>query len=158
MFPVAYKPITLDLLEPYKALRLRALREDPAAFGAIYADEAAFDGETWAGRCRTMEAGLKGCGWIAFLNKSPVGLIGIFDFGEPGEVGDEVMIVSMWVAPEARRRGVASELIGRALAWARTRPETTRVTLEVMETNLPARRGGFFIKQQNKPPGCPVTK
>src|SRR5690606_17157244 len=106
------------------------------AFGSIYANEAAFDDETWTGRCRAMEAGVAGCGWIAFLNESPVGLIGIFDFGEPGEV----MIVSMWVAPEARRQGVASALVDRALAWARARPATTRVTLEVMDDNHPARR------------------
>lgn len=87
MNTIHYKPITPELLEPYMAIRLRALREDPAAFGSIYANEAAFDDETWRGRCRAMQAGVAGCAWIGFLEEAPVGLIGIFDFGDPGGGG-----------------------------------------------------------------------
>lgn len=136
MLCVEYKPISLDLLNRYKAIRLWALREDPAAFGSTYAREAAFDEAEWRQRCERMGAGVDGCGWIAFLDDEAVGLIGVFDFGEPGEV----MIVSMWVAPEARRQGVASGLIDHALAWARARPRTTRVTLHVGDFNTDARR------------------
>jgi GNAT superfamily N-acetyltransferase len=46
----------------------------------------------------------------------------------------------MWVAPEARGRGVGALLIATSIEWlARHHPGMT-LLLEVVETNLPARR------------------
>lgn len=81
-----------------------------------------------------MEAGEVGCGWIAMDGEETVGLIGVRDFGDPGQV----LVVSMWVAPEARRRGVATLLLDRAVSWARSRPQTNCVALEVGDGNLAA--------------------
>jgi ribosomal protein S18 acetylase RimI-like enzyme len=52
-------------------------------------------------------------------------------------VRDAGHLISMWVAPEARRQGVGSALIDAVVHWARTRG-LSRLVLDVVETNTSA--------------------
>ena len=123
--------MTVDDLAAYREIRLRALQSDPDAFGSSYEREAAFSDEEWRQR---LSRGDAGGGWMALVDGKPVGIVGCYDFGVPGEV----LIVSMWVAPEARRRGVAAKLIQAAIDWGKSREQTTRVALEVGDLNASA--------------------
>ena len=66
----------------------------------------------------------------------------------------EVQLISMWVAPEARGRGVARDLIRAVATWTLGRG-SARVVLFVQEANTPARqlyeRAGFSLTGDRAP-------
>lgn len=117
--------------EQVRDIRLTALQESPAAFASTYAREAAFDEQTWRSRTRT-------AAWfLAYDGNDAVGLVaGITETDAPVE---ERHIVSFWVAPSHRRRGVAGSLLATVVHWARS--DGARVaTLWVVEGNDGAAR------------------
>jgi GNAT superfamily N-acetyltransferase len=59
-------------------------------------------------------------------------------FVEPEDV-TSAKLVSMWVAPPVRRRGVGRQLVASVVQWARDH-DATNVQLWVTETNAAARR------------------
>jgi len=63
----------------------------------------------------------------------PAGLAGVFD------AGDGAGLVSMWVRPDARGRGVGEALMNAAACWARARGHVA-MYLWVAEANETARR------------------
>jgi ubiquinone/menaquinone biosynthesis C-methylase UbiE/RimJ/RimL family protein N-acetyltransferase len=83
-----------------RELRLAALEQDPDAFESPRPREAGLHSSER--RDRTQRSA------IAFMAGVPVGLIGWF---HPDDDETRLEIVSMWVRPDARRRGVAAELI-----------------------------------------------
>lgn len=124
----------------WREMRLEALREAPHAFGSKLTDwEGARDTEErW--RKRLAEVPFK---VIAELDNRPAGMVGA-TFASPQR---EVELISMWVAPFARGRGVGDCLIGAVIGWAKEQ-EATSVLLDVMEDNLRAtalyNRHGFI--------------
>lgn len=66
----------------------------------------------------------------------------------------EVQLISMWVDPDARGRGVARDLIRAVAGWALGRG-SARVVLFVQEANWPARklyeRAGFRLTGDRAP-------
>lgn len=101
-----------DLL---RSIRLSALESDPEVFGSTFAAEAQCSADHWANLARERAAGDPGTNFFAVdAADRPVGLIGAFREGSEGMAA----ITSMWVAPEARRRGVADRLVAAALDWA----------------------------------------
>jgi len=69
---------------------------------------------------------------VASLNGEPVGMA-----SATSPVDDEVELISMWVAPEARGRAVGAALIEAIVVWA-LEQHVPRVTLDVRETNVSA--------------------
>ena len=70
---------------------------------------------------------------VARLGGSLVGQVGATAPDDRGRVE----LISMWVAPEARGRGVADALVGAVVDWARER-SALGVELWVKRTNAPA--------------------
>ena len=120
-------------VEAYRAVRLRALREDTQAFSSTHAREAAFDRAEWTRRVARMAPSGDGRGFLAWRDGVCVGMIGVF----PGDAAEEAWIVSVWVAPEVRRLGVGAALLAAALAWAPTLG-VRRVMLQVAAGNAAA--------------------
>jgi ribosomal protein S18 acetylase RimI-like enzyme len=115
---ITLRPATLDTVRP---LRLRALREDPDAFGSTLESERgrpAADWRFWVDDTL-----------IAFDDDTPIGMANL-KLGEPAE------IFGMWVAPEARGKGVGETLIRALLDRAGDRTEK----LCVADTAPAARR------------------
>ncbi|MFL5857376.1 MAG: GNAT family N-acetyltransferase, partial [Solirubrobacteraceae bacterium] len=86
---ITLHPATLETVKP---LRLRALREDPDSFGSTLAreqDRADADWDIWVRDSL-----------IAFDGDTPVGMANL------KVDDDEAQLFGMWVAPEARGRGV----------------------------------------------------
>ena len=73
--------------------------------------------------------------------------------GVPGEVPGRAELISMWVAPEARRRGVARAVISAIAAWATGSFDVLGLT--VMPDNVDARtvyeRNGFVLSDEPGP-------
>ncbi len=148
----------------HRALRLRALATDPSAFGASYADNAAYDEATWRSRLATATY------WQARSEGAPVGMIGLWDpvhdtggsAGLPQDADVAPFVISMFVLPTARHRGVGRALLNAALDEARARGYR-QIVLDVTEGNAAAvalyQSAGFRVAEERQPPvgnGCQV--
>lgn len=110
-------------------LRLAALEDSPDAFWAELHVEAAYSREQWRGFLRAALWFVADCGG------ERVGVVGVLP--DP-EVPEERQVIGMWVAPQARRRGVADQLLAACARWARGQG-LRALTLWVLEHNEPAR-------------------
>jgi ribosomal protein S18 acetylase RimI-like enzyme len=116
-----------------RALRLRALSGEPAAFGSTYERELGFGDDVWRHRLRP--------------DGNPH--VGAFDDGDhlvglaAGAVVDgdptTAELLSMWVDPPFRGGPVAGALVAAVVTWAAGRGCTTMV-LSVTDGNVRAER------------------
>lgn len=144
------RPITPEDLEAYKEIRLRALRDAPLAFGSTFLRESRFSEAEWLERIARSD-GKTGIAILALDDDVPCGLVGGFlDRTDPGTAA----LVSMWVAPSHRQRGIGRALVEAASEWAASRGARA-VTLMVTSTNDEARRFyaglGFALTGVNRP-------
>jgi len=109
-------------LETVRPLRLRALRQDPDAFGSTLESEQERPDAEWA---FWVEGTL-----IAFDDDVPVGMAKL------KVDGDAAQLLGMWVAPQSRGRGVGELLVRALVDRAQDRP----ISLCVAETAPAARR------------------
>jgi ribosomal protein S18 acetylase RimI-like enzyme len=116
----------------WRELRLLALRDASGVFGSKLADWQG-DGDTeqrWRARLDGMH------NVLAHLDGEPAGMVS----GMPR--GSEIVLISMWVAPFARGRGVGDALVDAVVRWS-----ASPLSLKVKEDNAPAvalyRRHGF---------------
>ena len=127
--------LTADDAEEYRTLRLRALREEPEAFGSSWEEENARPLE------QTM-ARLQGDGMTAFGGFDDAGrLAGMVRLRRQDGVKAEhkADILGMYVAPEVRGRGLGRMLLGAAIAQARATSGIEQLMLAVNTNNTPAR-------------------
>lgn len=127
---IVLRELRADQWQEFRSLRLAALRDAPDAFSATIAQ--------WSGEGDREER------WRARLTEVPFNAIAELD-GEPagmvsGTYPDAeglVLLISMWVAPFARGRGVGDVLIRAVVRWAREQG-AKGVELDVREANEPA--------------------
>jgi GNAT superfamily N-acetyltransferase len=144
---VLVRATTLADWQALRDIRLQGLRDAPDAFGSTYARESAFAESVW--RQRATRDG----SFIAFIpeasSSGAAGLAGGFQ-----EAAGVVELVSMFVRPQARGRGVGEALIDAVAGWARDK-NATSVHLWVTETNKHARRlyerCGFTATDERQP-------
>ncbi len=120
-------------------VRLRALRDAPHAFASPLERELAFGEDVWRRRARGSDRDVM---LLAYVGDDPVGLAGAY----VPEDRDEPELVSMWVDPRWRRRGVGEALIEAVVEWARTHAYTgiyLRVTRAAPEARRLYERCGF---------------
>jgi ribosomal protein S18 acetylase RimI-like enzyme len=99
--------------EPYRALRLRALREHPEAFTSSFEEDSQ---EPVAASQKRLEGKVRM--WGAFVDGALVGIVGL-DPEARLKNRHKAHVVGMYVAPEAGRRGVGRALMDALLADAR---------------------------------------
>jgi ribosomal protein S18 acetylase RimI-like enzyme len=112
----------------YRAVRLAALADSPAAFLSTLSHEQEFPPEVWQERLVQRNV------FVAEDGDTARGMIGIVP-RDP----DLAEIVSMWVHPRARGRGVGDLLMTAALRWALERA-VPEVRLWAAEGNHHAER------------------
>jgi ribosomal protein S18 acetylase RimI-like enzyme len=111
---IELRVLTPDDWKDFRTLRLAALTEAPYAFGSTLAG--------WSGerdqeeRWRTRLCIPRSLNLLAVLAGVPVGI----DSGVPAVAGEtEVELISMWVSPAGRGRGVGDALVTEIERWAR---------------------------------------
>jgi GNAT superfamily N-acetyltransferase len=136
---------------PLRDVRLRALRTDPESFGSTYDEVAGRAGGNWQTWVAEHSGGDDHCTFLAFLGEHPVGLLRIER--EPRRP-DIFWIFSMWVAPEARRQGLALELLAEAERWIEA-AGGREARLNVVDRATPARRlyerAGYRLDGRSEP-------
>ncbi len=115
-------------------VRLTALADAPDSFASTYADEARLSDEEWKQRAQACAEGGPAAAFTALRDGVACGLaIGIPLANEPATVE----LNGLWVAPSARRKGLAGALVEAVCGWARER-RAERVVLEVTESSTAA--------------------
>ncbi|WP_197981662.1 GNAT family N-acetyltransferase [Frigoribacterium sp. CFBP 13712] len=127
----------------WRSLRLAALAEAPEAFGSRSADWVDADEGRWRERLS-----IPGAIDLVALDEGtgcPIGMVTGTPSARPG-AGAE--LISLWVDPAARGRGVATLLIDAVATWAAA-AGASRLELSVMAENESARRtyerNGFAV-------------
>lgn len=114
----------------FRAIRLRSLAEAPLAFGTTLAEAQAIPRGRWPAQLAAAAT------FVARLDDDPVdvGVVRLAPDRTDARVG---WLISMWVAPEARGRGVGDALVRTVLQRARELGHR-RVCLDVADMNLDA--------------------
>jgi Acetyltransferases len=139
-----------ELTAEYRAVRLRALQDTPLAFGSTYEREVRLTDEEWTARAARCSSN-RDVGFLARCDGNYAGLALCFVDGDDAAVGQ---LISMWVAPEARRSGVGRMLIDAISVWA---VERGVKTIKLMVTNVNDgamefyRRNGFSMTGKTEP-------
>ena len=114
--------------ERLREIRLRALRDAPDAFETTLKEAVTWPPASWERQIEQLPT------FVAALGGRDVGLVR----GSPSEEAcDTGYLISMWVEPDVRRRGIGSALIDAVVEWAGTRG-LDRLVLDVAETNIAA--------------------
>jgi GNAT superfamily N-acetyltransferase len=141
---VLVRATTLADWQALRDIRLQGLRDAPDAFSSTYAGESAFADSVWHQRAT------RDGSFLAFIPEAtPAGLAGGYL-----EAPETAELISMFIRPQARGRGVGEALIDAVAGWARDK-NATSVHLWVTETNKHARRlyerCGFTATDERQP-------
>jgi ribosomal protein S18 acetylase RimI-like enzyme len=131
------RPLTEADAPTWRELRLRMLREHPDVFGSAYEEQVSWPVERFAQRLRDADTSdnlLLG----AFDDEQLAGSVGM-SREQGAKVRHKAIIVSVYVAPEARGRGVARALFDEVIARARAVPDLEQLQLAVTTHNTAAR-------------------
>ncbi|GGB75235.1 N-acetyltransferase GCN5 [Knoellia flava TL1] len=116
MSEISVRPLGEEDWQQYRDTRLTALRESPEAFAATAAEEEALDEDFWRLRMQ------RSTRLIAERDGSPIGIVSVGRAGEDHPRTAELF--GLWVSPEARGSGVATELVRAGANLAREQGQT----------------------------------
>lgn len=140
------RTLSADDWRDWRSVRLAALTDAPRAFGSRLQEWADAPEDRWRERLSIPRA----IDLLAFDadENAPVGMA----TGTPDEDNDgRAQLISMWVDPAVRGRGVAALLITEIAHWAASIGATS-LTLSVMQDNVAARRtyerNGFIVSHE----------
>lgn len=122
-----------DEWQALRDLRLRALETDPDAFGDTFERAVADDDAAWRARADRPD----GTTFVAVASDGR--FLGMASGGPAPNRPDAGAVYGMWVAPEARGRGLGAALLGAVEDWARESGYRL-IGLGVTTTNEPAIR------------------
>ena len=117
-------------------VRLAALEEAPSAFASTHQSEANRPEAEWALRAVAGSQGSDRATFFAQIDDEPVGLVGGYRETPSSPIVD---MVSMWVAPHVRGRGVGALLVEVVTTWA-IETNASSISLWVTRGNAPAER------------------
>jgi len=121
----------------WRDIRLAALRDAPDAFGSTLVDAETRSLKFWSKQLEQLPT------FVAVLDGVDAG---VARGARDTETSDTAFLLSMWVAPTARGRGLGGALISAVTNWAIAQG-LSRLVLDVADINAPAivlyKRKGF---------------
>ena len=149
---ISIRPIRADEGEALRSIRLQALVDSPSSFGSTLAETEARPMDYWDYRAAIGEAGEESVIFVADDAGTWVGLAG--GWYEELDDGPAAELISMWVNPAYRARGIGRRLVERVIDWARERG-ARRISLRVTQGNDSAAslyvRCGFVLTGETQP-------
>lgn len=141
--------LTSDQWQIYQQLRLEALQNDPQAFGSSYQDALKKTETDW--RSRLEDANQGRGSWLLFAGDKQ-SLLGMIAAVLDNEQENTAIILSVYVTPQARGKGISKKLMA-AILDAIKADGVKKAWLEVNTEQLPAlhlyQRFGFEIVKIN---------
>ena len=134
------KPLTPDQWPLLKLVRLRALTEDPEAFGATLAQASARTDAEWQDNARRFTLLPPATSFLACSDGTPCGMANCFVIEANPRTAE---MTAFWVAPVQRGQGVGEALVAAIIGWAKSQGVTT-LQAWVVEDN--ARALSFYKK------------
>ncbi|GHD52533.1 N-acetyltransferase [Mycetocola manganoxydans] len=143
---IELRAVSAEDWQAWRKVRLAALTDAPGAFGSRFQEWVDAPDDRW--RDRLSVPGAINLLAIDVDGNAPVGMA----TGTPGkDHGSYAELISMWVDPAVRGRGVATALITAIANWAVSTGVAT-LTLSVMPENIAARRAyernGFAVSDE----------
>ena len=132
------RPLTEADADIYHALRLRALREHPAAFAQPYESQAATPISDVVQRLKEASESPHDFILGVFLDDALIGMVG-FRRERRERVQHKGTIWGMYIAAEAQGRGLGRALMRKAIARASSMPGLEQINLGVISGNEYAR-------------------
>jgi GNAT superfamily N-acetyltransferase len=121
--------------ERLRALRLQALRDDPDAFASTLEEAIRRSLSDWEQQISSVTT------FVAVEEGFDVGMVrAAHDSGDRGAA----WLISMWVMPGFRRRGIGDHLVKALIRWARSQG-LSRILLDVGDRN----RAAIALYEQN---------
>ena len=111
-----------------RSIRLRALQDAPEAFGSTLQDALSREPDAWAQQVMMLPT------FVAIADGCDVAMVRC---ARDQDNADTAWLLSMWVAPEVRQKGIGGELVDLVIAWAREN-KITRIMLDVADLNARA--------------------
>jgi RimJ/RimL family protein N-acetyltransferase len=137
--------LQVDEIPAMQVLRREALTDDPLAFGATVEDDSALD-TSYAER--SLADPSSAAIFAAFVARAPVGMVGLVRMTRE-KIKHRALVWGMFVQAGYRGRGVGTELLGAAVAHARSWNGVRQVHLSVTSSAPGARRlyerAGFVV-------------
>ena len=124
----------VDDAHAFQVIRLRGLQECPTAFASSYEEECSTPAAVVAERLVAKEGSAI---FGAFEEKELVGIVGLQQ-ETMLKLAHKAYIWGMYVAPNARKRGIGWELITQALSFAGKQLHVRQVNLGVNARNVAA--------------------
>ncbi len=118
-----------------RAIRLEALRSEPAAYSSTYEEILVWPDEEWRRRLANDQR----MTLLARVQSRPIGMVGGYLGSDEGDESVAV-VIGMYVAREYRGRGIGRLLLTELIDRLATFPQITTIRLGVTETQEPARR------------------
>ena len=126
-----------DRWEEYRDLRLRSLKEDPEAFGILYEDAVKEDEIFWRKLLEIAEKEIDHWKFFAELNGKLVGIVSA-RITIPAGDGDTVKVQEVFVANEARGKGVGKKLMNYLFKEISKHPQFKKAKIKVFTSQKPA--------------------
>ena len=127
--PISVITLPVSEWKAYRDLRLRAIQDSPQAFLDTVEGTRAFPEKKWKQRLADAAAG-KSWQLFAKLDGKLAGMVGAFRSDEDIQ-SKSATIVGLWVAPEARGKGVGRGLMERLLKYLNMHGSVRTVHLSV---------------------------
>ncbi|MBP1974643.1 GNAT family N-acetyltransferase [Cohnella thailandensis] len=135
-FGIVIRQLTLEDVDAYWALRLRAIREHPESFGASYEEEKELSMDAVRARFPSSEDGFA---LGAFERNELVGMVGL-SREKRRKLRHKAMIWGMYVSSEHQGRGIGRRLIAAVQDRARQMDGLEKLILYVVIGNAPAQK------------------
>ena len=117
-----------------KTVRLRALTENPEAFGTTLAQASVWEDARWQENARRFTQLPPAASFLAYADDIPCGMANCFTLQEDKQTAE---LTAFWVAPQQRGQGVGDALVAAVVGWAKSQGIAT-LQAWVVEDNLRA--------------------